>query len=130
MRSRAAESVPMATASQEDSIQSRRLQFKDSLSWRVGKPIAVSELLKRLTLLSKEMNEMEQEEVERESFSRVAAELVSANLLAHKDQGIRAWTACCLVDILRLYAPDAPYTGPQLKVSITIKIFARPFNAR
>ena len=93
------------------------LQFDQPLSWRAGKPLAITELLKRLQALSKEMKDMEQEEDERESFNTVAKELASPNLLAHKDKGVKAWTACCLVDILRLCAPDAPYTGQQLKVS-------------
>ena len=59
---------------------------------------------------------MEQEEKERDSFLKVAKDLASPNLLAHKDKGVKAWTACCLVDILRLCAPDAPYTAQQLKV--------------
>ncbi len=93
------------------------LQFNEPLSWRAGKPIAIADLLRRLQALSREMREMEQEENERDSFTKVAKELASPNLLAHKDKGVRAWTACCLVDILRLCAPDAPYTGPQLRVS-------------
>lgn len=59
---------------------------------------------------------MEQEENERDSFTKVAKDLASPNLLAHKDKSVKAWAACCLVDILRLCAPDAPYTGQQLKV--------------
>lgn len=93
------------------------LQFNEPLSWRAGKSIAVAELLRRLQILAKEMGDMEQEENERDSFTHVAKELASPNLLAHKDKGVRAWTAACLVDILRLCAPDAPYTGQQLKVS-------------
>jgi len=93
------------------------LQFNEPLSWRAGKPIAIADLLRRLQALSREMREMEQEENERDSFTKVANELASPNLLAHKDKGVRAWTACCLVDILRLCAPDAPYTGPKLRVS-------------
>ena len=93
------------------------LQFNEPLSWRAGKPIAIADLLRRLQALSKEMKSMEQEENERDSFLKVAKELASPNLLAHKDKGVKAWTACCLVDILRLCAPDAPYTGQQLKVS-------------
>ena len=93
------------------------LQFKEPLSWRAGKPIAIADLLRRLQILSKEMKSMEQEENERDSFLKVAKELASPNLLGHKDKGVKAWTACCLVDILRLCAPDAPYTGQQLKVS-------------
>ena len=93
------------------------LQFNEPLSWRAGKPIAVADLLRRLQALSVEMRDMEQEENERESFTRVAKELANPNLLAHKDKGVKAWTACCLVDILRLCAPDAPYTGQQLRAS-------------
>lgn len=92
------------------------LQFNEPLSWRAGKPIAITDLLRRLSTLSNEMKDMEQEENDKEIFSVVAKELASPNLLAHKDKGVRAWTACCLVDILRLCAPDAPYSGTQLKV--------------
>ncbi|KAI9845226.1 MAG: hypothetical protein M1837_004981 [Sclerophora amabilis] len=91
------------------------LQFNETLSWRAGRPIAVAELLRRLQALSKELREMDQEEHDRTSFTKVAKELVGQGLLGHKDKGIRAWTACCLVDILRLCAPDAPFTGAQLK---------------
>ena len=92
------------------------LQFDEPLSWRAGRSIPVADLLRRLQSLSKEMRDMEQEENERESFTKVARELVNANLLGHKDKGVKAWTAACLVDILRLCAPDAPYTGQQLRV--------------
>ena len=93
------------------------LQFKQDLSWRAGKSIAITDLLRRLQTLHKEMRDMEQDGNERDSFTKVAKDLASPNLLAHKDKGVKAWTACCLVDILRLCAPDAPYTGQQLKVS-------------
>ena len=92
------------------------LQFNEPLSWRAGKAIPVAGLLHRLQTLSNEMMTIEQEEHERESFTKVARELASPNLLRHKDKGVRAWTATCLVDILRLCAPDAPFTGQQLRV--------------
>lgn len=93
------------------------LRFNEPLSWRAGKAIPIADLLRRLQTLFKEMRGMEQEENERESFTKVAKELANSNLLAHKDKGVKAWTACCLVEILRLCAPDAPYTAQQLKVS-------------
>lgn len=93
------------------------LAFNEPLSWRAGKAIPIADLLRRLQALFKEMRGMEQEENERDSFTKVAKELANSNLLAHKDKGVKAWTACCLVEILRLCAPDAPYTGQQLKVS-------------
>ncbi|KAL9598954.1 MAG: hypothetical protein Q9219_004137 [cf. Caloplaca sp. 3 TL-2023] len=111
------------------------LQFNEPLSWRAGKSIAVADLLKRLNALSKEMQEMDQEESERDSFTRVAKDLASPNLLGHKDKGVKALTASCLVDILRLCAPDAPFTGLQLKdifnmiISQILPALADPSNA-
>lgn len=93
-----------------------RLRFKESLSWRAGRAIPLAELLRRLETLAKELHDLEQEEVERDSLLPVAKELASQQLLSHKDRGVKAWSACCLVDILRLCAPDAPYTGKELKV--------------
>ena len=92
------------------------LKFNEPLSWRAGRPIAIAELLRRLQTLSKELAPLDQDESDKDSFIPVAKELVSPNLLAHKDNGVKAWTACCLVDILRLCAPDAPFTERQLKV--------------
>lgn len=95
----------------------RRLHFNETLSWRAGKPIPISELIRRLTALSKELRDSEQEEIDRNSFTKAAKELTGHGLLSHKDGGVRAWTACCLVEVLRLFAPDAPYNGAQLKVT-------------
>ena len=100
----------------EEDVSMVALQFNEPLTWRAGKAIPIADLLQRLQLLFKELRDMDQGEIERESFAKVAKELISPNLLAHKDKGVKAWTACCLVEILRLFAPDAPYTGQQLKV--------------
>jgi len=97
------------------------LNFNQPLSWRAGKPIQTSELLKRLGALSDELQEMDQEETDKDSLTSVAKELASHNLLSHKDKGVRASTAQCLVDVLKLCAPDAPFTGTQLKVWHTAK---------
>ena len=108
-------STTQAMDLEDEQLQGRGLQFNEPLSWRAGKSIAVADLLKRLNKLWNEMKEIEQDEDERDSFLNVAKDLASPNLLAHKDKGVKALTACCLVDILRLCAPDAPYTGQQLK---------------
>jgi sister chromatid cohesion protein PDS5 len=92
------------------------LKFKEPLSWRPGKPIPIDQLLKRLNALSKELSEMDQDEVDASSLNKVAKELAAHPLLNHKDKGVRAYAACCIVDILRLCAPDAPFTPTQLKV--------------
>lgn len=102
------------------------LQFKEPLSWRAGKPIAIAELLRRLQALDQEIRDLEQEDVPREAYTAVAKDLASSNLLAHKDKGVKAWTACCIVDILRLCAPDAPYTGIQLRVTVKEALQSQP----
>ncbi|KAL2200920.1 hypothetical protein P885DRAFT_26537 [Corynascus similis CBS 632.67] len=93
-----------------------RLQFKEPLTWRPGKAIPLDTLLKRLDQLTRELAEMDQETTDPSSLTKVAKEVASHQLLNHKDKGVRAYTACCVVDILRLCAPDAPFTPSQLKV--------------
>jgi sister-chromatid-cohesion protein PDS5 len=113
----------------------RRLRFNQTLSWRAGKPIPVADLLLRLETLATELRDLDQEDTERSSLTKVSHELASGYLLGHRDKGVRAWTACCVVDILRLCAPDAPFTANELKdifttiVTSIIPALADPSNA-
>ncbi|GES66564.1 sister chromatid cohesion and DNA repair protein [Aspergillus terreus] len=101
---------------EETSSNLRRLKFNEPLTWRVGRAaIPIADLLQRLQTLAQELRKLEQEEVEKESLKKVSQELATPQLLGHKDKGVRAWTTCCIVDVLRLCAPDAPFTGNQLK---------------
>lgn len=93
-----------------------RLRFNEPISWRAGRQIPVADLLRRLESLAAELRELDQEDTDRDSLTKVSQELANGHLLGHRDKGVRAWTACCVVDILRLCAPDAPFTGNQLKV--------------
>ncbi|CAK7227983.1 Sister chromatid cohesion protein pds5 [Sporothrix bragantina] len=92
-----------------------RLRFNEPLSWRPGKPIPTEELIRRLGALSRELSDLDQETFDTESLAKVAKELANHNLLNHKDKGVKAFTAACLVDILCLCAPNAPFTQTQLK---------------
>lgn len=96
----------------------RVLQFSEELSWRPAKPIPTATLVSRLEKLGKELSELEQEATDLDSLKDVANKLAHRNLLQHKDRGVKAFTACCLVDLLELFAPDAPFTDDQLKVRI------------
>ncbi|OTA99180.1 hypothetical protein M426DRAFT_325376 [Hypoxylon sp. CI-4A] len=96
------------------------LQFDEPLSWRAGKPIATGELLRRLEKLSKELVDMDQETIDKDSLTHVAKELASHNLLNHREAGVKAFAAACLVDILKLCAPEAPFTPKQLKEIFTL----------
>ena len=100
------------------SMSALGLKFSEALSWRAGRPIPITDLLRRLEALGTELQGLDQEEDDaafKDSFMRVAQELADPQLLAHKDRGIRAWTARCIVDLLRLCAPNAPFTEKQLK---------------
>lgn len=108
---------PPADADEDSGL--RGLSFYQPLSWRVGRSaIPIADLLERLQSLAQELRKLEQEEIDKESLRKVSQELASAHLLAHKDKGVRAWATCCIVDVLRLCAPDAPFTRNQLKVRI------------
>lgn len=67
--------------------------------------------------LHKELAPLDQDLIDTSSLDAVKKELVSPSLLQAKDKGVKALTACCIADLLRLYAPDAPYTEAQLTVS-------------
>ena len=91
------------------------LKFSQQLAGRPGKPIAVAELLKRLKALHGELVTIDQEECPRDDVTKIAGELGNSSILAHRDKGVRAWAACCLVEVFRAMAPDAPFTTSKLK---------------
>ena len=59
---------------------------------------------------------MDQETVDTRSLTSVSKDLINTHIYLHRDKGVKAYAACCLADLLRLYAPDAPYTALELKV--------------
>ncbi|KAH7882429.1 armadillo-type protein [Phlebopus sp. FC_14] len=89
----------------------KKLAFHEKL---VGKTLSTDSLLKKLQGLHTELAELDQELVDVNSLSSVRTQLINTSLLLHKDRGVKAYVACCLADILRLYAPDAPYTHHEL----------------
>ncbi|KAM0482886.1 hypothetical protein ACHAP7_003987 [Fusarium lateritium] len=102
--------------------EQRALEFDEELSWRPAKPIPTGTLIKRLDKLSKELSELDQGATDVESLQTVAKQLGHRNLLQHKDRGVKAYTACCLVDILRLCVPDAPFSDDQIKMMFSLFI--------
>lgn len=90
----------------------QKLKFNDKLG---GKNLTTDALQKKLKALHSELAEMDQENVDVPSLGAVRKELISTSILLHKDRGVKAYAACCLADLLRLYAPDAPYTQAELR---------------
>eukprot|EP01134_Creolimax_fragrantissima_P007742 CFRG7742T1 len=75
----------------------------------INRNLSKDEMLKRLKALLQHLQKHQQNDNldDVEPFTQV---LVSDALLRHKDKEVRVYVACCLADILRLYAPDAPYS--------------------
>ncbi|KAI0824810.1 armadillo-type protein [Trametes gibbosa] len=96
----------------QSSPKKQKLKFRDKL---VGKGLATDALQKKLKALHQELADMDQEHVDVPSLHPVRKELINTTILLHKDRGVKAYTACCLADLLRLYAPDAPYTQAELR---------------
>lgn len=94
--------------------QKTKLKFNKSIISTSDKIIPTQELLHRLTILHDELMGLVQDQVDIKSLEKYREDLINKKLLKHRDTGVRAFTACCISDILRLYAPDAPYTEVQL----------------
>ncbi|KAI0251942.1 armadillo-type protein [Lactifluus subvellereus] len=90
----------------------QKLKFHDKL---VGKGLSTDALLKKLKNLHTQLAELDQDRVDTASLTTVRKELIHNTILLHKDRGVKAYAACCLADILRLFAPDAPYTHNELR---------------
>ncbi|KAI5477658.1 hypothetical protein MNV49_006044 [Pseudohyphozyma bogoriensis] len=100
----------MARKQQKPSGQ--HLAFSQPLT---AKGLSNAELLKRLKALHSELASLDQDLVVPSSLDTVARECIAHSLLLHKEKGVKAYLAACLVDILRLYAPEAPYTEGELR---------------
>ena len=90
----------------------QKLKFHDKL---VGKGLSTDALLKKLKNLHTLLADLDQDRVETATLTTVRKELIHNTILLHKDRGVKAYAACCLADILRLFAPDAPYTHNELR---------------
>ncbi len=107
-------SSPVMVAQTRTAGQSspKKLRFRDKL---IGKGLTTDALQKKLKQLHQELAEMDQEHVDVPSLNAIRKDLISTSILLHKDRGVKAYAACCLADLLRLYAPDAPYNQNELR---------------
>ncbi|WOO80532.1 Sister chromatid cohesion protein pds5 [Vanrija pseudolonga] len=92
----------------------KRLDFNEKLV-QSGKGAGADGLLKRLKTLHIALKGLEQDGTDIKSLDAVRKQLINPVILHHKDRGVKAYAACCLADILRLYAPDAEYSEEELR---------------
>ncbi|TKY89877.1 hypothetical protein EX895_001174 [Sporisorium graminicola] len=89
-----------------------RLSLKGKL---YQKGTSTDALLKRVRQVRTELSEMDQDAVDVNSLRDICKELVTPALMLHKDKAVKANVACCLADMLRLFAPNAPFTPSELR---------------
>lgn len=79
----------------------------------------ISKVVEQLKDLHESLCTVEQDEFPQmqEELLPVAKRLVDSELINSSDKAIRLLVACCLANILCLFAPEAPYTAVELKVS-------------
>ncbi|KAI8141304.1 hypothetical protein BJV82DRAFT_518780, partial [Fennellomyces sp. T-0311] len=65
--------------------------------------------------LHDELRAFNQGEVVKDSLDATAKELVNSKILKHSSNSVKACAAACLADMLRLYAPEAPFSDKELK---------------
>ncbi|KAE8627326.1 hypothetical protein XENTR_v10006944 [Xenopus tropicalis] len=80
----------------------------------ISDKISKEEMVRRLKMVVKTFMDMDQDsEEEKEHYLNLALHLASDFFLKHPDKDVRLLVACCLADIFRIYAPEAPYTSPE-----------------
>jgi len=86
---------------------------------RANKPITTAELIKRLSDLSNQLTDANQDNtaIKGQLEKSIAPQLVDKNLMQHKDKGVKSYVAVCIVEVLRICAPEAPFNASQLKVN-------------
>lgn len=81
----------------------------ESEIWR-NKNAKKSELLEYLESLHEDLSKVEQDISHApKGLHAAAAHLVSPKFMENIDRDIRIIVTCCVVDVLRIYAPEAPY---------------------
>uniref|UniRef100_A0A3B4BN99 PDS5 cohesin associated factor A n=1 Tax=Periophthalmus magnuspinnatus TaxID=409849 RepID=A0A3B4BN99_9GOBI len=74
--------------------------------------ISNDEVVKRLKMVVKTYMDMDQDsEEEKQQYLGLALHLASDFFLRNPNKDVRLLVACCLADIFRIYAPEAPYTS-------------------
>ncbi|CRK92889.1 CLUMA_CG006304, isoform A [Clunio marinus] len=70
------------------------------------------ELIRRLKALSLTLQAMGQDDENFSRYTPLAVHLVKDFFLSHDSKDVQLLVACCIADILRVFAPEAPYKEP------------------
>ncbi|CAK9438111.1 uncharacterized protein LODBEIA_P24230 [Lodderomyces beijingensis] len=103
------------------------LSFDKPILSTIKRSISTKEQLARVSELHEKLSNLEDAEVDDlDSLRPYALELIDKKLLNHTSVGVQAFVCCCIADILRLFAPNAPYSEEEL--SELFKAFIKQFS--
>lgn len=92
--------------------------------------------LNYLKALAHTLQTMGQDEGMYQAYIPLALHLADENFLQHPSRDVQLLIACCIADVLRIFAPEAPYKdvdqvkvfAVQLSLSWTYVTYLKPFS--
>ena len=76
---------------------------------------SVNEIVNRLNQVHEKLKQVPNQSSEHaEELKSICTELTRERILESTEKKIRLIASCCLLDILRIYAPDVPFSDPEL----------------
>lgn len=84
----------------------------------ITEDLGADELIRRLKALTTTLQTMGQEEGIYQPYIPLALHLADEHFMTHSSRDVQLLIACCIADVLRVYAPEAPYKDvDQVKVN-------------
>lgn len=115
---------PLQFQQEKHAEMTNELQFNSALLSVASNPIATRVLIERLDALRAELDSISSPKLQ--SLETIATDLSNERLLKHTKSGVQPRVAYCLVDILHLHSPNAPYNALQLEA--IFKLFVSQFK--
>lgn len=91
----------------------------------VTRPIPTKELISRLRAIADNLSSVDQNTATPSEYVRLANDLANTKLIHHKNKEVQAYACCAVSDVLRIFAPEAPY--PAEVLAQIFRVFFRQF---
>lgn len=79
----------------------------------INEELGSDELIRRLKTLAHTLQGMGQDEGMYQQYIPLALHIADDHFLSHESKDVQLLIACCIADVLRVYAPEAPYKDPE-----------------
>ncbi|XP_018334153.1 sister chromatid cohesion protein PDS5 homolog B [Agrilus planipennis] len=87
--------------------------------------LGADELIRRLKTLAHTLQAMGQDEGAYQQYIPLALHLAEEQFLTHTSRDVQLLIACCIADVLRVYAPEAPYKDSEQVKTIFLFLIAQ-----